>query len=333
VTENKNKPLEKILDSIKNFFEKITVLFQKKVVNKFFHEKNSEQNSDIVNNEINNNKSDNNQKQKDETFIKTFGKEKEKIEKKEGLLSGIIKSSEELSGKKDNVLEKELSEEDSKEKTEQEKKKEIRNKSLLVIFKFSTFFSLLFPLFSWILFQTILNPESNFSEFFKTENFGKTLENLKNDNQEKEKTFKTISENIKNIEQKIEEIKNNKLVAQISESRIDFLEIMFEINDLSMKAIGVTPVINLATKMIVFDSYSATLSKDGDGAEIKISGKLRDPQGRSFHKITKLIETFNEDPNFELQDMIRSFSKNKSDIGGTESGFAFNFKYGSSKKK
>jgi hypothetical protein len=226
------------------------------------------------------------------------------------------------------VLGDDFSEEvDSKktQKEKKEKKKKKNRKHFLLFSRFLVIIALVFHASSFIVFKTILDPESSLSDAIEAKNFGKDLKKLEEEKEEKVSNIKILEEDISSIETKIENIRDNKILSHITSNRVDFLEVMIRIHKIILDSLDITPETNQAVKRIVFDTYSGKTDEKGNTI-ITISGVIRDPKKMSISRLTQLMETINSDKHFHGAS-IRSFSKVDDDEGGSKSSFTFNFSY------
>jgi hypothetical protein len=185
--------------------------------------------------------------------------------------------------------------------------------------------SLIVPIFSWIVFSAMLTPDSSFSEILNARNYGAELAGVQAKKQEKEAALKKVQNEINKYQSETENIKDNKVLQQVMEERIDFLEIMLRINKITLKALNLTPELNNAIRMLVFNSYSGRMNDDGT-VSVSITGSVRDPKRLSISKLTRLIETINGDEYFDGIEQ-RSFSKSEDEEGGSTTSFSFNITY------
>ena len=206
-----------------------------------------------------------------------------------------------------------------------ENPQEKRETRLLAAARFLFLFSFVIPFSAWMVFQTILVENSQISRALSAKNYGTELSLLREDKKQKEQELKKLTTKIAQIQQDIEGIRNEKVLAQITDNRVDFLEIMLRINSITLKSLNLTAEVNRAINMLVFNSYSASTEKDGT-TNITISGTVRDPKRMSFTKMTQLMETINKDPYFSGAE-IRSFTKSEDAEGGARSSFTFHFVY------
>lgn len=252
-------------------------------------------------------------------------KEEESEEKKvSNILAARIQSSMDLEREEETQEESEkiLAVDFQKAESKEAAKKE--NRVLLLASRFALALSCLLPLSSFIVFQTILVENSGLSQAIESENHGTKLAELKEGETKKNTELTNIETKIKNAEREINDIENNQVLSSIVDNRVDFLEIMLRINGITLQSLDLTPEINRAISMLVFNSYSGSV--EDENIKITISGTVRDPKRMSFTKLTQLMETINEDKYFSGAS-IRSFSKIDDDEGGARSSFTFNFAY------
>lgn len=250
--------------------------------------------------------------------------------KNEGdIISNIIQTAKEERGEQTRVLGETFSDR-MKEKEEEGKKKkknkeEEKREKLLVVAQLCCVLALLIPLSSWVVFQTILNPESSFSETLSAKNYGKVLLGKEEEKKRKKEKIALLESEKKDIQDSIDKIKNNTILAQVTENRVDFLGIMLEITKTSFEALNLSTSINNVVQTLTFHSYAGDV-RDGK-VNISISGTVRDPKKKTLGKLTVLMEALNMQDNFEGAS-IRSFSKSEdNEFGGTQSSFSFKFQY------
>jgi len=208
-----------------------------------------------------------------------------------------------------------------KEKSKEEEKRE----KILVIAQLCCILALLIPLSSWVVFQTILNPESSFSETLSAKNYGKILLEKEGERAKKKEKITLLESERKDIQDSIDKIKNNTILAQVTEHRVDFLDIMLEITKTSFDALNLSTNVNNVVQTLTFHSYAGDV-RDNE-VNISISGTVRDPKKKTLGKLTVLMEALNMQDDFEGAS-IRSFSKSEdNEFGGTQSSFSFKFQF------
>ena len=194
----------------------------------------------------------------------------------------------------------------------------------LAVARFVAAFSLLVPVASFLTFGMLLNPDNSFSDLIRAHNYGRELRDLEIQKTEKETRLTKLGREINKKKTEIEEMRNNKILANILKTRIDFLQVFARISKIMLSSIHLTPEVNDALDILYVSSFSGFT--DGEKTEISISGKVRDPKRMSLTKLTQLMETINADPDFEGA-IIRSFSKSDDSEGGAQSNFSFHLQY------
>lgn len=251
--------------------------------------------------------------------------EEPKEEQKNSLVSAVLAEMEKEEEEKPKEAVLSLSEKLKKRDDEVMLQKQKVNSRLLATARFLFLFSFAVPLSAFVIFQTILVENSGLSHALSAQNYGTELTTLKDINQKKTAQITTLKKEIIKTQKDIDGIRNEKILTEITDNRIDFLEIMLRINSITLQSLELTPEVNRVINMLVFNSYSASIDKDGN-ASINISGTVRDPKRMSFTKLTTLMETINKDPFFSGAN-IRSFSKSDDNEGGAKSSFTFNISY------
>ncbi len=246
--------------------------------------------------------------------------------KKQSLVSAIVQRTKQSQAEQnDTVLGEDFAEKANKEEEDRQMQvKAKKRERMLLASRFVAGVSLIVPLFSWIIFNALLSPDSSLSSVLNARNYGAELAGVQAKKAEKDNALKKINSEISNYQQETENIKDNKTLKQVIEHRIDFLEIMLRINKITLKALNLTPELNNAIRMLVFNSYSGRM--DGDAVQVSITGSVRDPKRLSISKLTQLIEAINADEFFEGA-ALRSFSKSDDDEGGSVSSFSLSFAY------
>ncbi len=245
--------------------------------------------------------------------------------RKSGLVSAIVQTTKQHQAAQDAVLGEDFAEQLNQEEEEEKLKAKVkRREKMLLASRFVAGISLIVPLFSWIIISSLLTPSSRFSEILNSRNYGAELAGVKAKKEEKDITLKKLGGEIAKLKQDTENIKDNKILKQALDGRIDFLEIMLRINKITLKALNLTPELNNAIHMLVFNSYTGRM--DGDKVQVSITGSVRDPKRLSISKLTQLIESINADEYFEGA-ALRSFSKSNDEEGGSQSSFSLSFSY------
>lgn len=247
--------------------------------------------------------------------------------KKSGLVSAIVQTTKKNQAEQNAVLGEEITEQLSKEEEEaQLKAKAKKREKLLLASRFVAGLSLIVPLFSWVILSSLLTPDSRFSDILNSRNYGAELAGVKAKREEKDVALKKLNGEIAKLQQDTENIKDNKILKQVIDERIDFLEIMLRINKITLKALNLTPELNNAIHMLVFNSYTGRIDKGKNNVQVSITGSVRDPKRLSISKLTQLIEAINADEYFEGA-ALRSFSKSNDEEGGSQSSFSLSFTY------
>lgn len=256
-------------------------------------------------------------------FAEAFG---EKKANSQDLIDTIMQTAKEEQDARSKVLGARFSEQirQNKERSESLNDRNRDAKKILTTARFSFFFSLLIPLCSWVVFSALLDPENNFAEILNAHSYGKEYEEISRLKESRESIVKTRTKEINDAVAKVENIKNNKILANIVQTRVDFLDIMLRINKITLSALHLTTELNHTLQELAFNSYSG--STNNGKTDINISGTVRDPERKSLTRLTKLMETINSDPVFAGA-AIRSFSKSDDRTGGSQSGFSFRFTY------
>jgi hypothetical protein len=241
-------------------------------------------------------------------------------------ISGMIAGVQQNMDQTDNVLGTDFSAKLSPAGDRKKHEQRERNRQRLAVAgKFMAVFSLLVPIASWVVFYTILEPESKLSDVLKAKNYGVELADSDAELADREKALQQKNRELALLLQRAEGIKENKVLSQLSENRVDYLDIMLHINRITLDSLNLTASLNRAINMLVFNTYSAR-REGGNQIGVSISGSVRDPKSMSWTKLTQLMESINQDETFDGAS-LRSFSKADDQQGGTKSSFSFNFSY------
>lgn len=248
----------------------------------------------------------------------------EEIKTKDGnqLVSAIIATAKKSQEEKNKVLGADFTNQIKKDEDEEEEKRKakLRKKAKhLLASRFVAGVSLMVPLCSWIVFSSYLSPSSSFSEILNSKNYGAEFSGVQANKDKKDAELKKITDEIAKLKQETESIKDNKILKEVMERRVDFLEIMLRINKITLKALNLTPELNSAIHMLTYNSYSGSIDAN-EGIKVSISGQVRDPKRLSMSKVTQIIESINSDEYLDGA-ALRSFSKSADDEGSTVSSF------------
>jgi hypothetical protein len=256
--------------------------------------------------------------------------ENESVKEKKGeLVSNIIQSvsaSKEKINEEESILGEDFSEQlETPEEKEKHQKQEKRKMAFLAVSRFLLIISLLVPASSMLVFSTILQPGSFIADKIDAKNYGNILEKAQDQNAQKEEHLNKIKKEIIDVNAQIKSLENNPIIAQIKANRVDFLDVMLQIQNITLDSLDLTSELNQTIQMLVFNSYSGSADNRGN-VKINISGSVRNPRKMTFTSLTKLMETINESKYFDGA-VIRSFSKSDDAEGGATSSFAFNLDY------
>ncbi|MBI5414616.1 hypothetical protein HZA38_03805 [Candidatus Peregrinibacteria bacterium] len=205
-----------------------------------------------------------------------------------------------------------------------EQVKEKKGENMLQIAKIFAGISILLPITSFLFSGLFLSTEGFLSGLLGEKNYGLTLKNKTEELTRIEADIAKANSEMATLDQKVNGIQNNEVLAEIAQKRIHWNRVFEKILTLT----DTTFEGNSVGRYVTYQSYS------GDTATqtLKISGEVRAPTGKSFEALIKLKNALNEHPNFggvELRQFSKRSCAEKSKISAALScaPFFFSLKY------
>jgi hypothetical protein len=185
-------------------------------------------------------------------------------------------------------------------------------------FMIFSIFLFLFSVFAFYL-QT---DENNFVlGYFGQKNIASLDLELKDKLSESQENIKVYNTRLKNLEQGYidNQIKIN--IEEIQSKKINWLMLKEELEKATLDAFSYNDVLDY----IVYNSYTGNI----ENQEFIISGEIKEPAGRVYLLLSKLVKAINKHPLFSGAE-VKSFNKSENsneEIGGYQTSFILNLKY------
>ena len=198
---------------------------------------------------------------------------------------------------------------------------EAKNKKLrkfLVLAQVSIIVGIFSLVISFLFFSYLLDtPTKGLLGGFIEKNYGIELEEKIEKIAAMQKEERTLKKDIKKSKKIIEGFKNNSVLEAIIENRINWVQIIDEINQVRCEANPLSDISECKEDLrqgraiinpFSFENYTTKGGMKNNQIDVVISGKASGSQGYIFQKISRLIQTFNDSKYFSGASM-RQYSK------------------------